>query len=779
MNNPLALFRNLRDLYLRYLDSPFDLRYRDLVRERRALLDRDGYLWREPLIEPVPAYPQCGQDFRGMAHGLLDASWGAPRVDELADFIACGSFRADIQPYEHQQHVFEQSVVHGRDVVVTTGTGSGKTECFLLPLITALVRESAAWGEPGTRDAQWDWWSERHRYFQGKNVRYAQRVPQRACEDSISRPSAIRALLLYPLNALVEDQLIRLRESLDSPPARAWLDAHRQGNRFYFGRYTGRTPVSGDRKAGNTARLRTELRDMERDAGLVANNPEARRFFPTMDGAEMWSRWDMQDAPPDLLITNYSMLNIMLMRGIEAEMFDATRQWLEGDRKRVFHLVVDELHTYRGTPGTEVAYLLRVLLDRLGLSPDSDQLSIIASSASLEVGDSGLNYLQEFFGRDRNRFYVERGTPQIPDSTAISAVRSHTTAFRDYARELATAGTDIIVSARNLYQAVGCGSPDADSTAEQLLHSVAQQSRAAEALRAASQNPDGSGLISQTPKQIGNALFGDETTEEDRQTAVEGVLTCLASAQEPAGTAPLPLRSHLFFRNVQGIWACTNPQCTEVAGRTEPCPVGSLHYQPTLSCRCGSRVLELLACESCGEIFFGGYRRLDPQNPGAYFLSADHPDLEASPDMAFLDREYDNYAVFWPAVALQQPVTSKWIQDKITRQWVVGSLNTREGCVTLDNSGNVRGFLYHVRGATSRGLQAYPGICPRCDEDRRNRRLDTPIRVMRTGFQKIAQVLSDALLRQMPVTTQRSNRKLVVFSDSRQDAAKLSAIWML
>ena len=103
----------------------------------------------------------------------------------------------------------------------------------------------------------------------------------------------------------------------------------------------------------------------------------------------MWSRWDMQDHPPDLLITNYSMLNIMLMRSIESGVFRQTRQWIEADPRHVFHLVVDELHTYRGTPGTEVAYLLRVLLDRLGLSPDSPQLRIIASSASLEGGESG------------------------------------------------------------------------------------------------------------------------------------------------------------------------------------------------------------------------------------------------------------------------------------------------------------------------------------------------------------------------------------------------------
>ena len=61
------------------------------------------------------------------------------------------------------------------------------------------------------------------------------------------------------------------------------------------------------------------------------------------------------------------MLNIMLMRSVEAPIFDATRAWLSADQRNLFHLVVDELHTYRGTPGAEVGYLLRVLLDRLGL----------------------------------------------------------------------------------------------------------------------------------------------------------------------------------------------------------------------------------------------------------------------------------------------------------------------------------------------------------------------------------------------------------------------------
>ena len=142
--------------------------------------------------------------------------------------------------------------------------------------------------------------------------------------------------------------------------------------------------MAGDRSPGKEADLRRELTSIQADAQAVASNPDAARFFQDLTGAEMWSRWDMQDHPPDILITNYSMLNIMLMRSFEAPIFSATRDWLASDERNIFHLVIDELHTYRGTPGTEVAYLLRVLLDRLGLNPDHPQLRIIASSASLQ-----------------------------------------------------------------------------------------------------------------------------------------------------------------------------------------------------------------------------------------------------------------------------------------------------------------------------------------------------------------------------------------------------------
>lgn len=776
MSNPVAVFNSLRETYLRYLDSPFDLRYPDLVNERRQLLDQDGRLYRQPLIEPVPVYRSTQQTFGQAAQQVLAQGWPAQDVKDLVDFVSLGLFQPPLQLYIHQREVFEQSVVHGRDVVVTTGTGSGKTECFLLPIAAALVRESRGWNQPSPRPNGWDWWTPR--FSPAGNRLPAQRIPQRAHE---TRPAAMRALILYPLNALVEDQLARLRDGLDSPLVRNWFQNIRAGNRFYFGRYTGRTPVSGAPGGNANRRLRDELAAMEADWNLVANQPALARFFPSMDGGEMWSRWDMQDHPPDILITNYSMLNIMLMRSIEARVFDQTRQWLQSDAANVFHLVVDELHSYRGTPGTEVAYLIRVLIDRIGLQPDSPQLRIIASSASVASGAAGRQYLEEFFGRDRNRFSVVGGTPLPLNQASVAQLAAHTGALQQLRDDL-NAGAP---AAANQFAASVGASPGGATDPGEVLGVAMGHVGAVEAIRCACASGPANApeLEPRTPEQIADALFPGVAI---RREATEGLLAGLAAARaQGARVAPLPVRAHLFFRNLQGLWICTNPQCNQVPTRTGPCPAGKLHYTPTLTCGCGGRVLELLYCEACGEIFFGGYRRpgvgdpLPPNmTPGEWFLSPDHPDLEASPEMAAMDRDYMRYAVYWPDGSGQGPVTTQWRQGGVRRQWQGASYWPAEGRVALGGPG----YLYYVQDLHGANpppdeeiRQAYPAKCPRCDEDWSGRDIGSPIRTMRTGFQKIAQVLSDTLLRQVAAVGGAQSRKLVVFSDSRQDAAKLSA----
>ena len=265
MNNPIRLFENLRDMYLRYLESPFDIRYSDLVTERRQLLDQDGRIYRYPLIEPILPYRSSNQSFEQAVQSLLGGNWQTNEITDVADFISQGLFPPDRMLHQHQRDMFEKVVVNGMDTVVTTGTGSGKTECFLLPIVTSIVRESVSWPAPGPRVPQWNWWQ--HYTFRGRRRKWTPRVPQREHE---TRSAAVRALILYPLNALIEDQLIRLREALDSSQSRSWLQTHRCGNQIYFGRYTSRTPISGDRTTSNTGRLRDELRSIDQDANAVA-----------------------------------------------------------------------------------------------------------------------------------------------------------------------------------------------------------------------------------------------------------------------------------------------------------------------------------------------------------------------------------------------------------------------------------------------------------------------------------------------------------------------------
>lgn len=777
MSNAIRLFENLRDMYLRYLDSPFDLRYPDLTTERRQLLNQDGRIYRHPLIEPVPAYRSSAQSFSQAVQSLLANTWQQSDIGDVANFVSQGLFPLSYTLHQHQRDVFEEVVVNGRDVIVTTGTGSGKTECFLLPVVASIIRESATWAPPGQRPTQWDWWN--HFAMRGTTRRWAPRVSQRGHE---TRPAAIRALILYPMNALVEDQLARLREALDGAMARAWLHANRHGNLIYFGRYTGRTPVSGAHTSSNTGRLREELRSIHQDAQAVAGSG-AERFFQSMEGAEMWSRWDMQDAPPDIFIINYSMLNIMLMRVIEAPIFDQTRHWLEGSPDRIFHLVVDELHTYRGTPGTEVAYLLRVLLDRLGLAPDSDQLRIISSSASLDSGPGGLQYVEQFFGRDRNRFRVIGGPAYVvpPNPSATGSLAAHGAAFARFGESIRAGDVAVLPQATAaLHAAVDAPPMPPGASPQETLATVLQHVQAPDALRLActiSQQ-----IVPRDPAELATALFAG-TPSQQAAGAIDGLLTALSHAQTSPGIAPLPMRVHLMLRNLQGLWVCTNAGCSQAPQRSAGCPAGVLHYVPTLTCQCGSRVLELLYCEACGEVFFGGYRR-ETGNPNEWYLSPDHPNLEAAPDLASFDRDYDRYAVFWPATGNQTPATAQWTQDAVGRRWRQASLDPTDGRVALGGqAGGVSGFLYYVPAVHGpnpptppAGRDAYPAVCPRCDADWRGRDvIRSPIRTQRTGFQKIAQVLSDALLRDMGRPPLSTARKLVVFSDSRQDAAKLSA----
>ena len=203
-----------------------------------------------------------------------------------------------------------------------------------------------------------------------------------------------------------------------------------------------------------------------------------------------------------------------------------------------------------------------------------------------------------------------------------------------------------------------------------------QRTRAVEAVRVSV--PHGSRCFRELPVSSEQSLFGEALSESERRRGRRGSAgMSLRGGRLPALPPAASLAS--VFRSCRAFGLVRTLNAVKLSTRRQPCPVGALHYQPTLSCRCGSRVLELLACEGCGEVFLGGYRSLDTQNPGEWFLSADHPDLEASPETAFLNRDFQSYAVFWPAVNVCAQSPCSGTKTASRRSWDAAALNTREG----------------------------------------------------------------------------------------------------
>lgn len=805
MHDLVGAYQRLDRLYRLYIKSAFPLRSSALSMERDSLLSlpgepgRLGVLSRPPLVETVPIYPSSGLTLEQAARELPGRYADLNRLGERL-------LPSGVRLYRHQLDSLMAVVREGRDLVVTTGTGSGKTESFLLPLLAHLAEESATWPAAGRAGIDREWWNT--------SDKRATRVPQWA---HVHRDKALRAIILYPLNALVEDQLRRLRMAVDNDDVHRWLDRERGGNRITFGRYTGLTPVAGHETEQSVERLRRELHDQEAQRRKILDklrqplapgepsiDSDIEYYFPRLDGGEMWSRWDMQEAPPDILITNYSMLNIMLMRSIEKDIFEKTRAWLgePGHPERQFFLIVDELHSYRGTPGTEVAYILRLLLHRLGLTPDSPKLRILTTTASLEDNADGRRFLREFFERDNFAFISGKQVP--PKAGRRTYLAPHQRAFEEFAR---------VVQPR-----LELGAPDPSAEATRLaMDSLARQLRPG-GLGATSEERLGEALSAiDAPDALRDAcqiVAVDKTVRPaqapllDRQLfpaapipegaivsdAMRGLLLALGMSRLTTGRSPQPVRGHLFFHHLLNLWACCNPNCDDPSvnqverGQEDPVrrpPIGAVHSTHRLSCSCGSRVLDLIVCEVCGEVFLGGYKaKTKVGTQELTFLTADQPDLEGIPDRVNLGQRHGQYALFWPTPhdTSSTPQDPSWVLDKIERKWVRAKINKASGRLSESaepaTEDEVPGWLYKVMGTFGDKQPPLPSKCPRCDADYRHREtFRSPLRNHRTGFQKACQVLASGLFREMDSDAQNSisARKLVIFSDSRQDAAKLAA----
>jgi ATP-dependent helicase YprA (DUF1998 family) len=651
-----AIHRIQRD-YPRFLQTLFRFRPgSEFSQLFRTALHAEGHFVAGPYLEDLSPYPY------GRALNALLARQGGPLPDALGELLAAGrspsSGELELPPerqlYVHQEAATLAAFAEHKNLVVATGTGSGKTEAFLIPLLARLLAEP----KPG-----------------------------------------IRALLIYPMNALANDQRRRLQNLLRAADP----------EQLRFGRYTGDTPETRD-----------QARELWRE-----ENP---RQEPV--AAELLSREEMRANPPSILITNYAMLEYLLLRPWDSQLFV--------DRQLEM-IVMDEAHSYLGTQGSEVAQLLRRVKARYG----SDRVQCFATSATLSSSSpQALEEMQRFaadlFGAPAESFEI------------LTAQREHLPA------ELASQGEAAEAQDALLDQLLD-GLPD-EAAAWQAQPVQALATLGLDDLGESSPERQAGEVLSQTPRihalaaelrkgasalsDLATRLWGEDPRAESRLTRL---LALTQWAEWQGSGAPrklLPTRYHLFVRGLDGAWICTNPKCSTHGQRA------SLHFEDVGNCpACSSRLLELLTCSKCGQEYLG--------------VAADGSDTENAEFELYLPRDFEQLSDDEQEALPDSEEASK---------------SGRTRAVTLDLSS-----LQPAAGPVERGVELLrldpekkhkigqrdaDGAMPCAACGARSYQRVSPIQSIGGLHDRGAVVLAESLLAELG-----EQRKLLVFSDSRQEAA--------
>jgi len=302
MFNPITCSENIEQSYVDYIQTSFPIADKVYRNAFVYELEKEGMVTKGPYLDIGSSYATGKtlsemMDEKKVSH-LFKTLETVPEKDR--------TLRLKRPLYLHQQEALEKAVA-GKNLVVTTGTGSGKPECFLMPIINQLLRE----------------------------------------EELGALGDGVRAIIIYPMNALANDQMKRMRQLLRSHPS------------IKFGLYNGDTR---HRQSDAVAAYRELYKDDHGNSMRPLDN-------------ELLSREVMQQTPPHILITNYSMLEYMLLRPKDDAVFSGAQ---------LRYIVLDEAHIYRGSTGMETSHLMRHLRARI-----SDPVSVqyILTSATL----GGLN----------------------------------------------------------------------------------------------------------------------------------------------------------------------------------------------------------------------------------------------------------------------------------------------------------------------------------------------------------------------------------------------------
>lgn len=637
----------------------------------RHLLENEEPLLAEPVFQSIFPWESSEHTFAEHASKLRVLK---PEFVEALSGNKVDSeqrFPEDRRPYKHQTESWKAMLgEEGKTIVVTSGTGSGKTECFMVPVLQDLVNQN--------------------------------------------KKDAVQAIFLYPLNALMDSQRKRVA---------AWCKA--LNPQVTFAIYNGDTEES-------------------------SNNQEDRDALP-----ELISRDAIRETPPQILFTNPTMLNYMLLRNKD-------RTILEKSEGKLRWILLDEAHTYTGSAAAELALQLRRVLQAFNVTVD--QVNFAVTSATM--GDSAdaqirlKTFVSQLTGKQPKDIVIIGGQRIIPQLNEKKAQDRLNKINKDLKTSIDLEQVKRMREKLNSETAVS-------------LHELGEC----------------------FDKKLASAAKADEPTHQHDEKAREKLLQVIDALGEKVeglnadGTdsALLPTRIHLFARSIGGVYTCVNPECKR--HKDSPLPIGSLTtYQRTHCSECGAPLLEVCTCGDCrGTLVTGeanedkGFRQrstITDIDDNPFGIELEELTEQETEDDEKTEQSADGYKTFFYAMP----------EKKLTE--------TGDNClyykVTEDQIENSeeKGYFF-VRGgedfkSPGKGQWTKFSItndprprCPHC------RALTTRVKYLRASAQFSGRALAEIFLQEaqpMPADKAESGnseqgnvlyegKKYIAFTDSRQGTA--------
>ena len=749
-----AIHKKLRTELENYIKSQYFGKSPLLLNALSERLNSEGVIYREPYIESSPAYKSSPNGFET----INLPAW-------LKNFfmrLGAAGLGVYLSPFIHQIQALEFAVA-GKDLFVSTGTGSGKTECFLWPLLAKLATEAHDSSET---------WENR----------------------------GVRVMIMYPMNALVSDQVSRLRKLL-ADREKNFIKIFREScgknsRRPQFGMYTGRTPYPGkapdkdqDKKLKATLELITtpendddkEFFNKLADEGKLPAKSDMEQFLakldkschtPDKEDAELITRFEMQHFCPDILITNYSMLEYMLMRPREKKIWADTAAWLNDNLANRLLFVIDEAHMYKGSSGGEVALLIRRLLYKLGISRDKVQF-ILTTASMPDSGAEDRKAVSDFFKNltaledDASFEYLTGEREILPtvckyDINAEKFLNCNIDKFE---------GTDESrLNALNKFWENVEGTPEKFFSLQEacawLYDHLTEYRPFAEMIRQCR----GTAV---SLNELATTIFPD-MQKADALNAVSALLAVAPLARNDKDAVLFPARMHMLFRGIKGVYACTNENCPHAHAENNAygnLTLGEIFLSSgELVCpHCNSVIHELYNDRRCGALFFKGYIfENEIKNRDKAYLWRYSGQV--------LDKRMKEIHLFIPPKDYR-------LDNKQKKSVCPCYLDVKSGFIyfnaALENRDGIRKLYYSEFSPADHPSVFTFNECPHCRHQLSRTQLTSfstrgnqPFfNLIKTQFQSQPAVPNkNANLKNMP----NEGRKVLIFSDSRQRAATLA-----